>query len=89
MYIVNKQTERIILSNHSPRTMASVVLKIMTWKPVLILKPSAERFNQRMTFKMMIERMMIERNLCFFKKKCFCFYQEICSSFFTSAVSKF
>ena len=35
MYIVNSQTEGIILSNHCPRTVASDKWQIMTWSPVL------------------------------------------------------
>ena len=56
MYIVNKQTEGIILSNHPPRQVTSDYWQSMTCRRVLNLKPSAEGFEQRMKVKMIMER---------------------------------
>ena len=53
--LVNKQTEGIILSNNAPWTVASDKWKNMAWSPVLNLKPSAERFGQRVKVKMVIQ----------------------------------
>ena len=48
---VNKQTSRIILSNHSPPTVARDKWYIVTWNPVVNLKLSAEWFEQRVKVK--------------------------------------
>ena len=55
---VNKQTGEIILSNHSTRQVESGKRWSVTWRPVLNLKPSAERFERRMKVKMIIKRIM-------------------------------
>ena len=52
---LNKQTEGIIFSNHSPLQVANDKSKIVMWNPVLNLKPKAEKFEEIMTVKMIIE----------------------------------
>ena len=55
---LNKQTEGVILSNHSPRQVTSDKWYIVTWGPVLNLKTKAEKFEEIMTVKMIIERII-------------------------------
>ena len=55
---LNKQTEEIILSNHSPRQVASDKYETVTWNPVLNLKLKAEKFEKRVTVKIIIERII-------------------------------
>ena len=55
---LNKQTEGIILSNDSPRQMASDKWWIVRWNTVLNLKPSVEKFEEKMTVKMITERII-------------------------------
>ena len=54
----NKQTKGIILSNHSPRQGASEGVNCDVG-PVLNLRPSAEKFEERMTIIIIIERIII------------------------------
>ena len=57
---LNKQAEGIILSNHSLQQVASdsKTGKPETWNPVLNLKPKAEKFEERVTVKIIIERII-------------------------------
>ena len=55
---LNKQTEGVILSNHSPRQVASDKWYIVTWDPVLNLKTKVEKFKEIMRVKVIIERII-------------------------------
>ena len=55
---LNKQTEAIILSNHAPWQGASEGVNCDV-DPVLNLIPSAEKFQERLTIIIIIDRIMI------------------------------
>ena len=55
---INMNTEGIILSNHSPRQVASDKWQSVTWRYALDLKPSTEEFEQKIKVKMIIERII-------------------------------
>ena len=49
----------MILSNPAPRQVASDKWQIVAWSPVLNLKPKVEKFEERMTVKIIIKRIII------------------------------
>ena len=55
---LNRKTEGIILNNYSPRQVASDTWKIVTCSPALNLKPSAKKFEEGITVKMINERII-------------------------------
>ena len=48
----------MILSNPAPRQVASDKWQIVAWSPVLNLKPKVEKFEERMTVKIIIKRII-------------------------------